>query len=72
MKLIAVYDDVIISVDVTVILNVIKSWSVDFDNSVKMSFIARFNVDNDVIMINKVRFNFNNDAILINKVILMF
>ncbi len=34
LKLIAVYDNVIISVDTVIILNVIKSWSVDFNNSV--------------------------------------
>ena len=34
LKLIAVYDDVIILVDAVMILNVIKSWSVDFNDSV--------------------------------------
>ena len=72
MKLIVIYDDVIISVDVTIILNVIRSWSVNFDDSVKMNFVARFNVDNNVIIMNEVKFNFNDDVILINKVILMF
>ncbi len=78
MKLIAVYDDVIISVDNVIILNAIKSWSADFDNSVdwvkklKMSFVARFDVDNDAIMINRVEFADDDDAVSVNRVILMF
>ncbi len=60
------------------ILNTIKSWSVDFDNSVnwveklKMSFIARFDVDDNIITVNEVEFNDDDDVILIDKVILMF
>ncbi len=78
MKLIAIYSDVIISVDTAMILNTIESWSVDFDNRVnwvkklKMSFVARFSIDNDVIIMNEVKFNDDNDAVVINKVILMF
>jgi len=78
LKLIAVYDDVIISVNIMMILNTIKSWSVDFDDSVdwikklKMSFITRFNVDNDVITVNEVKFDDDNNAVAIDEVILMF
>jgi len=62
---------VIISVDVTVILNTIRSWSIDFDDSVnwvkkfKMSFVAKFKIDNDVIMFT--RFNVDNDVIMMNE-----
>ncbi len=72
LKLIVIYSDVIISVDTAVILNAIKSWSVDFNNSVdwvkkfKMSFVARFNVDNDIIMFTK--FSVDNDIITMNEV----
>ncbi len=78
MKLIAVYDDVIILVDAVMILNVIRSWSVSFDNSVdwvkklKMSFVARFNVDDNVIIMNEAEFNDDDDTVVIDKVILMF
>ncbi len=78
LKLIAVYDDVIISVNIMMILNTIKSWSVDFDDSVdwikklKMSFITRFDVDNDVITVNEVKFDDDNNAVAIDEVILMF
>ena len=78
LKLIVIYDDVIISVDITVILNAIRCWSVDFDNSVdwvkklKTDFVARFSVDDDVIMMNRAEFNDNDNVIVINEVILMF
>ena len=78
LKLIAVYDDVIISVNIMMILNTIKSWSVDFDDSVdwikklKMNFITRFDVDNDVITVNEVKFDDDNNAVAIDEVILMF
>ncbi len=78
LKLIAVYDDVIISIDAAVILNVNKSWSVDFNNSVnwiekfKMSFVAKFDVDDNTIMMNEAEFNNDDNAVLIDEVILMF
>ncbi len=78
LKLIFIYDDVIISVDTAVILNMIRSWSVDFDNSVdwieklKMNFVARFDVDNNVITVNEAEFDDDDDVIVIDKVILMF
>ena len=61
------------------ILNAIRSWRVDFNNSVdwvkklKMSFVVRFNVDNNIIIMNEVEFNDNDDdAVAVNEVILMF
>ncbi len=78
LKLIAVYDDVIISVDAAMILNAIRSWSVGFDDSVnwveklKMGFVARFDVDDDVIMMNKAEFDDDDDAVVIDEAILMF
>ena len=76
--MIAVYDDVIISVDVMMILNAIRSWSVGSDNSVdwieklKMSFVARFDVDDDVIMMNEAKFDDDDNAVVIDEAILMF
>jgi len=61
-----------------VILNAIKSWSVDFNDSVdwvkklKIGFVARFSVDNNVITVNEVEFNDDDNAVVINEVILMF
>jgi len=59
-------------------LNTIRSWSVDFNDSVdwvkkfKISFVARFDVDDNIIIMNEAEFNFNNDVILIDEAILMF
>ena len=78
MKLIAVYDDVIILVDTAVILNVIRSWDVDFDDSVdwvkklKMSFVARFDVDNNIITVNEAEFDDDDNAVAVDEAILMF
>jgi len=72
LKLIVIYDDVIISVDTVIILNAIKSWSVGFNNSVdwvkkfKMSFVIRFEVSNDVIMF--ARFSVDDNIMMMNKV----
>ncbi len=78
LKLIAVYDDVIISVNAVMILNTIRSWSVDFNDNVnwieklKMSFVARFNVDDNIIIMNEAEFDDDDDAVAVNEVILMF
>jgi len=69
---------VIISVDAVMILNVIKFWSVDFDDSVdwikklKTDFVARFDIDDNVIIVNEVEFDDDNDVVVIDKAILMF
>ncbi len=78
LKLIAVCGDVIISVDVTMILNANKPWSVGFSDSVdwvekfKMGFVARFGVDDDAITVNEVKFDDGDNAILIDEAILVF
>ncbi len=60
------------------ILNAIRSWSVDFNDSVdwikklKMSFVAKFNVDDDIIIMNEVKFNDDDDAVVIDEAILIF
>ncbi len=72
LKLIVIYDDVIILVDAVVILNAIRSWSIDFNDSVdwvkkfKMSFVAKFKIDNDVIMFAK--FSVDDNVIMMNEV----
>ncbi len=78
LKLMFIYDDVIISVDAVIILNAIRSWSVGFNDSVnwvkklKMSFVARFDVDDDVITVNEAEFDDDDDAVAVDKAILMF